>query len=325
MAEPPIPQSTMRGRCAGDGGHLVQARQARRSRAAGPAGGPRDGTCGRRRPRASGSSDGSLVRPAGACARRCRRPARRWRSSAVGRVIRWSTRRRASAWAVQRMTCLILGRAAPCRLISSRPRPSSTSARRVSEPISPQRPTQMPAAWAASHRAVDAAQDGRMQGLVEVGHPAVAPVHGQGVLDEVVGADAEEVAFGGQQVGHQHRRRGLDHDAQVEVRVVGQPLAGQFRRGLGHDLLGLAQLLDAGDHGEHQRARPAGRRAQDGPDLGLEQGAVGQQEADAAPAQERVVLALGARGSRRPCRRPRPGCGRPPCARPGARRSPRRP
>ncbi len=56
-----------------------------------------------------------------------------------------------------------------------------------------------------------------VQRLVEVGHVAVLPVDGQRVLDEVVGADAEEVGLLRQPVGDPRRAGRLDHDAHREA------------------------------------------------------------------------------------------------------------
>ncbi len=45
----------------------------------------------------------------------------------------------------------------------------------------------------------------------------VGAVGGKGVLRQVVGADAEEIDEGRQAVGHFHRRRRLDHDADRQI------------------------------------------------------------------------------------------------------------
>ena len=55
------------------------------------------------------------------------------------------------------------------------------------------------------------AQDRRMHRLVQVGHVLVLAIGGERVLDEIVGADAEEVAFGGDVIGREHGARRLDH------------------------------------------------------------------------------------------------------------------
>ena len=62
----------------------------------------------------------------------------------------------------------------------------------------PAKPHVDPRGMAGLHRGQDATQDGRMKGLVKVADPAVPAVHGERVLDQVVGSDAEEIAFGSQ-------------------------------------------------------------------------------------------------------------------------------
>src|SRR2546426_773055 len=56
-------------------------------------------------------------------------------------------------------------------------------------------------------------QDCRMRGIVEVGDAAVATVDGQQVLDQVIGADAEEIAFFRQQFAGEGGAGDLDHRA----------------------------------------------------------------------------------------------------------------
>ena len=59
-----------------------------------------------------------------------------------------------------------------------------------------------------------------MAGVVEGGHAAVAPVHRQEVLHQVVGADAEEVALARQLRGDQGRRGDLNHRAKPDRKSV---------------------------------------------------------------------------------------------------------
>ncbi len=74
------------------------------------------------------------------------------------------------------------------------------------------------------------AQDRRVQRVVEVPDVLVLAVGGQRVLDEIVGADAEEVALGRQQIGDERRARRLDHDAERHLGIVGDALASRARR-----------------------------------------------------------------------------------------------
>ena len=138
-------------------------------------------------------------------------------------------------------------------------------------------------------RMPDQVQHRRMGRIVQMADRIVVAVDGQRVLDQVVGADREEVHVLGQHVDRQCRGRHLDHCADLHVRIVG--LAGRVeflarQRQLGH---GLAQFGDRIDHRE-QDAYPAMHRcAQDRTQLGAEQRRFGQAQADAAQAQRRVV------------------------------------
>ncbi len=65
------------------------------------------------------------------------------------------------------------------------------------------------------HRLLDHPEHGGVERLVEIGDVFVDPVYGQGVLDQVVRADAEEIDLLGEEVGD-HRGGGhLDHDADL--------------------------------------------------------------------------------------------------------------
>lgn len=65
----------------------------------------------------------------------------------------------------------------------------------------------------------DEAEDAEVGGAVEVGDACVAAVDGDGVLDEVVGADGEEVDFWGEEVCDDGGAGDLDHDADGDVGV----------------------------------------------------------------------------------------------------------
>jgi hypothetical protein len=90
---------------------------------------------------------------------------------------------------------------------------------------------------------VDHPQHGGMQGVDAGGQLGIAPVHGQHVLGQVVGADRQEVGLGGQQVGGDGGGRGLDHHPQLDA--FGDPhlALGLFEHGADGP-----QLVEAGDH-----------------------------------------------------------------------------
>ena len=79
----------------------------------------------------------------------------------------------------------------------------------------------------------------------------VLTVTGQRVLGQVVGADGEEIDFGGQLVGHNDRRRRLNHNADLDTLVEVDALAAQLAFGFFKNPLGVAYLLHRGDHGQH--------------------------------------------------------------------------
>ena len=78
----------------------------------------------------------------------------------------------------------------------------------------------------------DLPQDGRVSAVVEVGDGFVRAVDGQGVLDQVVGSDREEIDLLGQMVGDHHGGGHLDHGADGQVasdgHAFGDQLVGHF-------------------------------------------------------------------------------------------------
>ena len=118
----------------------------------------------------------------------------------------------------------------------------------------------------------------------------VLAVQCAGVLGQVVGADGEEVALGGQVVGDEDGGGGLDHGADFDAAAELFALSGQLLLALFEDGLGVLQLPQAGDHGEHDAHVAVGRSAEQSPQLGLEEVPAGQADADGAVAQGGVVL-----------------------------------
>ena len=114
---------------------------------------------------------------------------------------------------------------------------------------------------------LDQAQNGRMGRLIKVGDFLVHPVHRQRVLDEVVGADAEELEALGQRIGDDRGRGGLDHGADFQVFVEGHALLAQFLLVFLDQGIGLIELVQAGDHGVHHLDVALGAGAEDGAEL----------------------------------------------------------
>ena len=131
-----------------------------------------------------------------------------------------------------------------------------------------------------------------MVGIVKAAHTAGLPVTRGGVLQKVVGADAEKVAFMGQTVADKHRRRGFDHNAQRHIFIVGNALLLQ----LGHyDLAhfaGLTQLPHGCNDGKHNGQLAKGAGAVDGAQLGAEHSRAGKAQAQRAHTHGRIGLGL---------------------------------
>ena len=125
---------------------------------------------------------------------------------------------------------------------------------------------------------------------VEVGKFFVSPVNRHGVLDQVVGADAEKVRFPGEVVGEDGRRRHLYHDARLDGFVEGHVLGPEVFLGLLKDVFCRTELLEARDHGKEDADPAVGAGPENGPELDLEDLLPVQAEPDGPVAQEGVLL-----------------------------------
>jgi len=117
---------------------------------------------------------------------------------------------------------------------------------------------------------------------------SIPAIHRQGVLGEVVGADAEEVADAGQVIGHEDRRRGFNHDAEGHGFGRRDPLLGERPRLLPQNPSGLHHLVHARDERNHdpEVAPPGG--AEDRPELGPEDLLPVQADPHRTPPQGRI-------------------------------------
>jgi len=104
------------------------------------------------------------------------------------------------------------------------PSPSRTQQKRGSPAMSPHIDTGLPALGRRCHL-LDQAQDRRVQRVVEVAHVFVLAVSSQGVLDQVVGADGEEIALLDQQVAMTLRWVSRIITSQRDLGIVFQPVA----------------------------------------------------------------------------------------------------
>ncbi len=66
-----------------------------------------------------------------------------------------------------------------------------------------------------------------MQGIVEGRDLLVGTVDGQRVLDQVVGADRQEIEAAQEEADGERRRRHFDHAADLDIFIEGDLLAAQ--------------------------------------------------------------------------------------------------
>jgi len=131
-------------------------------------------------------------------------------------------------------------------------------------------------------------QHRRMQRVVQVGHGIVGPVDGERVLDQVVGADREEI-----QPAHEDRQRercgrDLDHAADLDRLVVGLVALVELLLRLADEGEGLLDLVHVREHRQENAHLAVVRCAQDRAQLGQEQPRLGETEANGAQAQRGI-------------------------------------
>ena len=129
-----------------------------------------------------------------------------------------------------------------------------------------------------------------MEWLVQIRDAIVRAVDGQAELDQIVGADGEEVHFRRQQIGDERGGRDFDHRADLDPRGVG--LTGTAPAEAGHDVGKnhpcLAHFFDGRDEREHDAQRPVRRGAHQRPHLRAQHLGVGEPEPQAAQAGPRA-------------------------------------
>ena len=106
--------------------------------------------------------------------------------------------------------------------------------------------------------------------FVEMRDMIVSAIDGDGILDEIVGSDAEELHFTREMICGKRGAGHFDHDAHLDVRIEGCPFLLQFAAAFIENGVGAAQFSDAGDHRIHDAHVANRRRPQDGPQLRLE-------------------------------------------------------
>ena len=84
-----------------------------------------------------------------------------------------------------------------------------------------------------------------MRRLVQMRDPLVRPVHGKGVLNQIVRPDAEEIDLAREPLRAHGRARDLDHRADFRFRVEAVALLVQLRFALMENREGAIQFLQA--------------------------------------------------------------------------------
>ena len=136
----------------------------------------------------------------------------------------------------------------------------------------------------------DQHQHRRVQRVIEAGHLLVGTVDGQRILNQVVGADRQEIEAAQKETDGERRCRHFDHAADLDLFIENDLLAAQAGLGLLERSQGLVDFVGVGEHRDQQLDRPPLGGAQDGAQLGLEHARLGQRQADGAAPERRVGL-----------------------------------
>ncbi len=132
------------------------------------------------------------------------------------------------------------------------------------------------------------ANDRWVGGFVEMGDAFVEAIDSDGVLDEVVGADAEEIDFFGEDVSGDGGARNFDHGTDFHLGIERDAFGTEFGPTLFEEEIRVAEFIDARNHGVHHFDISMGTGAKDGTELGFKNIDVFEAEADGAPAEEGV-------------------------------------
>src|SRR5438128_2757092 len=108
-----------------------------------------------------------------------------------------------------------------------------------------------------------------------------------GVLNQVVRADAEEINLAREGVGRNRRARNFDHRADFHLATF---FLANFVPAFVQDRFGVAQFLQTGNHREHDLHVADRTRAQDGAQLSFEDVDVLQTKTNGAPTEEWIQL-----------------------------------
>src|SRR3982751_2201643 len=140
------------------------------------------------------------------------------------------------------------------------------------------------------HYSLDQRQHRGMQRREARGEVRAAPIHGERVLHEIVGANAEERNIVDEGVHRQRSGRRLHHHSQHNIVPVRDAPGNQLSRRFVKEMLCLLHLIERYDERKHDSDASVHRRSEKCAELGLEQLGLIETHPDRAPAEERVGI-----------------------------------
>ena len=130
-----------------------------------------------------------------------------------------------------------------------------------------------------------------MHRVIQVGHRLISAVNGQGVLDQVIGADGKKIKILQEHLERQRSSGNLDHGAHLHRTISHAPVV-EFSPGMVDQRQSLADLAGMHQHRDQHIGRAMGGRTQDGAQLGQKHGRLSQAPADGAQTQRRIQMGL---------------------------------
>src|SRR5438309_9234441 len=124
--------------------------------------------------------------------------------------------------------------------------------------------------------------------LVEMRDSLVYAIDRDGILNQIVRADAEEIDFAREDVGRESSAGNFDHRANFSGITECRSSATQLFFAFGQDGERAPQFTHTGNHWEHDFHVADGSGPKDSAQLGFEDVDVFKTKTDRAPAQERV-------------------------------------
>src|SRR6266446_8888037 len=124
--------------------------------------------------------------------------------------------------------------------------------------------------------------------LIEMRDSLVYAIDRDGILNQIVRADAEEIDFAREDIGGESGARNFDHRAYFSGITKCRSRATQLFFAFGQDRERASQFTHTGNHREHDFYIANGTGPKDRTQLAFEDVYVFETKTDRAPAQERV-------------------------------------